>query len=330
MTDGARVSVVVPTYHRPARLAAAVESVLGQELSPGESLEVVIAVSDPEDAEDLAAAAQLARGDARVRVVKATAPGPGAARNVGIRAATGPCLAFLDDDCRAQPGWLAAGVAALEQADLVQGRTRPAGDVPRYHHSLSVEPLSCLWESCNLFVRRDAIDRGGDFDQAWNPTGRVGGHMGEDVEWGWRLVRAGARTGAAPAALVLHDVTPRDYVGYLRYQAQLRYFPRLFRVAPECRRIFLGGRFVNRRHVALTAAVGIGGAAVVATALDHRGTGRLLALGAIAAYLSPLRGAVLRGGLRAGAIDMARRAPIEAVEVLAAAYGSARWRRLLL
>ncbi|MEA2645039.1 MAG: hypothetical protein QOE92_122 [Chloroflexota bacterium] len=324
------VSVIIPTYHRPQGLAAAVASVLDQRLPDGEGIEVVIAVSDPADPADRQAAARLAQDDARVRTVDAPRPGPGAARNAGIRAAAADRLAFMDDDCAAQPGWLAAGLAALADADLVQGRTRPAGEVPRYHHSLSVEPLSWLWESCNIFVRREAVERWGDFDEDWNPTGRVGGHMGEDVEWGWRLARGGARIAAAPDALVLHAVTARGYLGFLRYQAQLRHFPLLFRVAPESRRVFLGGHFVGRRHVALTAAAGLGLAAVASGVAGRRRAAGMLALGAAAAYLSPLRNPLLHGGLAGAAADLARRAPIEAVELAAAAYGSVRWRRLLL
>ena len=39
--------------------------------------------------------------------------GPARARNLGARAARGRLLAFTDDDCRPEPGWLAALEAAL-------------------------------------------------------------------------------------------------------------------------------------------------------------------------------------------------------------------------
>ena len=77
--EGPAVSVIVPTYHRPDMLREAVASVLSQQLEGG-SPEVVIAVSDAGAASDIAAAQELAAADARVRVVVARMPGPGAAR----------------------------------------------------------------------------------------------------------------------------------------------------------------------------------------------------------------------------------------------------------
>src|SRR3981081_4718995 len=51
--------------------------------------------------------------------------GPGAARNRGVRAASAPVLAFTDSDCFPTPDWLARGLDAIADADLVQGRGRP-------------------------------------------------------------------------------------------------------------------------------------------------------------------------------------------------------------
>ena len=48
-------------------------------------------------------------------------PGPGAARNAGVRAAGGDLLAFCDADDMVQPGWLAACVSALADADVAAG-----------------------------------------------------------------------------------------------------------------------------------------------------------------------------------------------------------------
>ncbi len=56
-----------------------------------------------------------------VRLVSESIPGPGPARNRGIREARGDILAFIDADCRADPGWLAAIEAAF--ADRRTSRT---------------------------------------------------------------------------------------------------------------------------------------------------------------------------------------------------------------
>ncbi len=52
-------------------------------------------------------------GDSRVRVIRQDNKGPAAARNAGIASARGAFLAFTDDDCVPEPGWLAALVEAL-------------------------------------------------------------------------------------------------------------------------------------------------------------------------------------------------------------------------
>jgi glycosyltransferase involved in cell wall biosynthesis len=91
------ISVIIPTYNRPESVRAAVESVLGQDY-PGDRFEVIVADdgSDP----------PLSLGVERVRIVRELNRGPASARNRGAEIAEGEFLAFLDDDCVAETGWL--------------------------------------------------------------------------------------------------------------------------------------------------------------------------------------------------------------------------------
>src|SRR6185436_5574152 len=86
-----RVSVVIPTRNRSRLLAEALQSV---QAIAGPDLELEILVCDNGSTDDTA---DVARSFG-ARVLQATTPGPSATRNVGIRAATGEFLAFLDDD----------------------------------------------------------------------------------------------------------------------------------------------------------------------------------------------------------------------------------------
>jgi len=96
------VSVVIPTYRRPALLTRAIASVLAQ--TSGD-LEVLVVDDGPSDP-----AADVVRraGDVRLRYLRHDATrGAGAARNTGLRDARGEFVAFLDDDDTWLPSKLA-------------------------------------------------------------------------------------------------------------------------------------------------------------------------------------------------------------------------------
>jgi len=131
--------------------------------------------------------------------------GPAANRNHAARVADGDWLAFVDDDCEPQPGWLDAIAAATCDADIVEGQTVAPGatDSPFEEH---VENLrgGVMW-SCNLAVQRETFLAMGGFDEDFLEAG------GEDMEFAWRVERAGLRVRFAPEALVHH---PPRYVGW--------------------------------------------------------------------------------------------------------------------
>lgn len=89
-----RFSVIMPLHNKAPHLAAAIRSVLGQSLPPHE----LIVIDDCSTDGGRAIAAAI--GDPRLRLLDRDAPGPGgyAARNLGIRAAGGDWIAFLDAD----------------------------------------------------------------------------------------------------------------------------------------------------------------------------------------------------------------------------------------
>ena len=87
------MSVVIPAYNRAATIGLAVGSVLRQTVG---DLEVIV-VDDASS--DNTVAALEAIGDARLHIIRhATNAGGAAARNTGIRAATGDWVAFQDSD----------------------------------------------------------------------------------------------------------------------------------------------------------------------------------------------------------------------------------------
>lgn len=89
------VSVIVPAHDAEAELGRALRSALAQTMA---ALEVVV-VDDASGDATAEIAEAAARGDARVRVVRAARNlGPAGARNLGLDAARGEWIALLDSD----------------------------------------------------------------------------------------------------------------------------------------------------------------------------------------------------------------------------------------
>jgi len=102
------VSVVLPTYNRPERLARALGSALGQTYR---NLEVIVV--DDASQTDNRPVVQLF-DDPRTRYIQLDQnQGASGARNVGIKEARGRYIAFLDDDDEWMPEKLESQVADL-------------------------------------------------------------------------------------------------------------------------------------------------------------------------------------------------------------------------
>ncbi len=108
--DGARplVSVVIPTYNYGAYVVQAIESVLAQDYEPKE-----IIVAD--DGSTDSTSKVLGPYVDRVRVLRLTHAGPGAARNAALHNANGEFVAFLDADDLWLAGKLTRQVEAMRQ-----------------------------------------------------------------------------------------------------------------------------------------------------------------------------------------------------------------------
>jgi glycosyltransferase involved in cell wall biosynthesis len=105
-----RVSVIVPTRNRPALLRQALASIRAVE---GDDLEFEVLVGDNGDTPDSKAAC----ADYGATHIPVSEAGASAARNAGLRAATGEYLAFLDDD----DVWLPANIRP--QLKILDART---------------------------------------------------------------------------------------------------------------------------------------------------------------------------------------------------------------
>ncbi len=107
------ISVIIPTYNRASMIGAALDSVLSQ---AGEDDEIIV-VDD--GSTDNTAAVLAAYGD-RIRCIRQTNAGAGAARNRGIAESRHDLIAFLDSDDEFLPGKLDLQAALMDaRPDLV-------------------------------------------------------------------------------------------------------------------------------------------------------------------------------------------------------------------
>ena len=113
------VSVIVPCYNVEAYLGDCLESIIRQDYA---DLEIIVVIDGSPDRSGAIARA-FARWDRRVRVIEQANRGLGAARNTGIRAATGDFIAFVDSDDTVPPLALSTMVRTLEESgsDFVVG-----------------------------------------------------------------------------------------------------------------------------------------------------------------------------------------------------------------
>lgn len=115
-TPNPRVSVVLPTYRRPDLLPRAARSVEAQTLEDWEL--IVVDDNDPDSPErkETQSVMKQLMADPRITYIEHDKNrGGSAARNTGIRAATAPYVAFLDDDDSWYPSKLDVQVDHIEK-----------------------------------------------------------------------------------------------------------------------------------------------------------------------------------------------------------------------
>jgi glycosyltransferase involved in cell wall biosynthesis len=253
------ISVVVPAHNAAATLGATLAA-LAVQVSCG-TYEVIVVDSASSDG-TLGLARRAAAGDPRVRVLQNPGGEPAGSRNLGVRSARAPWIAFTDADCEPAPDWLAVGTAALQGAELVQGRVLPAGPHRLSDRTLSVGHESGLYETANLFIRRTLFERVGGFEPL--PGFSADRPFGEDTWFAWRARRAGAVTAFCAEAVVRHAVFARGPIGYVEEQRRRRYFPPLLAAVPELRDAFLYRRIFLSPQTARfdLALAGLGAAAL--------------------------------------------------------------------
>jgi glycosyltransferase involved in cell wall biosynthesis len=199
-----KISVVVPTYDRPALLTKCIQAVLRQVFDQ-ESFEVIV-VSDGPDPRLKDLIVHLSSGRTSLRSVSLpTKKGPAAARNAGWQKASGKLIVFTDDDCIPHPHWLSNYWHAFEnrsqEAVAFRGKTIvPINRVPT-DYELNVSRLAkAEFITANCACSKKALELTNGFDEAFTMAWR------EDSDLQFRFIRQNIPILAVNGAIVTHPV----------------------------------------------------------------------------------------------------------------------------
>jgi GT2 family glycosyltransferase len=312
--------VIVPAYNAAATIGAALSALAAQQLDGGYEVIVVDGGSSDGTRQLLDAA-----GD-RITVLHNPDREPASSRNLGAARAAGAALAFTDADCEPDPGWLGAGLAALQRAEIVQGKVLPREGHGPFDRTLGVIGEYGLYETASLFVTRALFERTGGFEPLPGLELPDGTHFGEDTWFVWRAKRGGAATTFADEALVRHAVFRRGLAPFLAEQARRRHFPALVALIPELRGVYLHHR-VFLSAASLRFDLALAGAGL---AMSGRRLPAVAGLAAAVPYVLETRRMLVELPPRARPRVLAGRLAADAITFSALVRGSVAARTLVL
>jgi glycosyltransferase involved in cell wall biosynthesis len=196
------ISVIIPHLNQEEHLRVGLEALHAQTKVTAE-IEIIVVDNGSTRLPELVCSAWP-----DVRLVSERIPGPGPARNRGIVEAQGDILAFIDADCRADPGWIAAIEAAFANP-----RTRIIGGDVRVGyenaaHPTFLEPYESIYSYRNNEHIAEGFSGTGNLATLPSVAAKVGPFAGievaEDRDWGLRARAAGYAIQYVPEMIVFH------------------------------------------------------------------------------------------------------------------------------
>jgi glycosyltransferase involved in cell wall biosynthesis/peptidoglycan/xylan/chitin deacetylase (PgdA/CDA1 family) len=251
------LSVVIPTFNRRQVLERTLRSLMVQDFPP-EYYEIIVVVDGSTDG-----TAQMLRDwkpACSLRVMESSHRGPGAARNIGFRAAVGDLVLFLDDDLMCTPGLLRQHCSSHLGSEplVIHGpiyvspessktiiRYITERGYERYYRPLDSDmelrfpdkitsfsaissmlnsSMNVLSSMANSSISRETLLASGGFDERLLAA--------EDLELGLRLWKIGTRFRFQPAAIA-HEFFVKSSPEFLQGQAQA---------------IAAGDLYISRKH----------------------------------------------------------------------------------
>lgn len=198
------VSIVVPAYNEADNIAACANALIEQEF-PDNDYEIIVVDNNSSDN-----TLEIIK-NFPVRNTIQYKQGRAAAKNAGVKLATGDLIVFIDADCVATKKWLKNIVFAFDNPGIgcVAGEIKPLrtddltamerfliekGHLSPEHHMR--HPFLPFVVTANAAYRREIFDAIGLFDE---------GMFGEDADFSWRMqLHTNYKVAYAPEAVVFH------------------------------------------------------------------------------------------------------------------------------
>lgn len=221
MSADLRLSVVICTRNRAALLREALRSLLEQDY-PSARYEVVLVDNGSTD-DTPALVREIAARATHVRYASCPERGLPKARVCGAMHARGPVVGYLDDDARADAGWLRRAEAIVREKNPVcfGGPFFARYDTPKpewfrdAYGSVTHGPAARWLRDdewlCggNIFFRRDALEAAGGFDAAFSRSSDAFTYGEEQVpQFRLRATFPAERFYYDPELFILHLVRP--------------------------------------------------------------------------------------------------------------------------
>lgn len=196
-----KISVVIPTYQRPALLHRCLSALQQQDFNNDE-FEVLVISDGPDPLTDNISMDFM--DDKRfVFWEMSTRKGPAAARNFGWHKAKGTLIAFTDDDTIPDKQWLAGFWKEYhdEKEIAFTGRTVvPLSADPTDYERNTAGLETAEFVTANCCCTRSALQRTGGFDERFSMAWR------EDSDLQFKLISCGIPISKVPGAVVVHPV----------------------------------------------------------------------------------------------------------------------------
>lgn len=202
-------SIIVPTYDRPEKLTACLQSCAKLDY-PRDRFQVIVV----NDSTEISLETTIAPFQNQLNLVLLSQPnsGPATARNTGAFVAAGKFLVFTDDDCTVAPDWLQIlEIQFAKTPDcLIGGRTINA--LPdNIYSTASQQLIDYLYSYYNAIADRAQFFTSNNFALPAEAFQNIGGFdtsfalaAGEDREFCDRWLHSGNCAIYAPEALVYH------------------------------------------------------------------------------------------------------------------------------